>query len=159
VSGTALAARGARAGLGALLALAAGLADAESSWQVEGVPLSPDQVDRLARDMALRTVAAVERNVEGIALEPEQTARMATIYEEVSREVYGEIVRVVAQDELDDEAKTARVRALVLEGQRKSHERLRDVLRPEQLRRYSAWEEQQVAAFQSQRFDRRRRRR
>jgi len=47
----------------------------------------------------------------------------------------------------------------VLAGQRRSHTALEGVLDPRQLELYSAWEQQQVAAFQSRRLDARRRKR
>jgi hypothetical protein len=74
------------AALGALLAALAAApvrADPEParrSWEVNGIRLEPDQVERLASDMAIRTVEAVEKNVPGIALERAQRERMLAVY-------------------------------------------------------------------------------
>jgi hypothetical protein len=132
---------------------------ARRTWEVNGIRLEPGQVERLARDMADRTVRAVERNVAGIALSDAQRAQMHEIYRSVSLEVYDRVVDVVGRDDLGDRDKEDRVRELVLEGQRQSHERLRPVLDARQLELYSAWEQRQVDAFKSKRWDERRRRR
>jgi len=129
------------------------------SWEVNGIRLEPGQVERLAADMAKRTLEAVETRVAGIALVDGQRERMLEIYRSVSLDVYGRVVDVVGRDDLDDPSKETQVRELVLEGQRESHERLEKVLDARQLELYSAWESQQVDAFKSKRWDRRRRRR
>lgn len=129
------------------------------TWEVNGIRLEADQVERLAADMADRTVAAVEKNVEGLELREDQRPAMRDVFLDVSLDVYDRVVREVARDDIDDEGKEERVRELVLAGQRKSHERLRDVLDAQQMALYSAWEEAQVAAFRSRRWDRRDRRR
>jgi hypothetical protein len=153
------------AALAALLALAgstpvrADPAPARRAWEVNGIRLEPGQVERLASDMAVRTVEAVEKNVAEIGLEPEQRDALLEIYRSVSLDVYDRVVDVVGRDDLDDDAKEARVRELVLEGQRASHARLEAVLDERQLGLYSAWEARQVEAFKSKRWDRRSRRR
>jgi hypothetical protein len=109
--------------------------------------------------MAQRTVEAVEKNVAEIGLAPAQRGALLEIYRSVSLDVYDRVVDVVGRDDLDDDAKEARVRELVLEGQRASHARLEKVLDARQLEQYSAWENKQVEAFKSKRWDRRSRRR
>ena len=150
--------------LGALLALPPpSLADepaaARRAWEVNGIRLEPGQVERLASDMASRTVDAVEKNVADIRLATEQRAKMLEIYRSVSLDVYDRVVDVVGRDDLDDGVKEERVRELVLEGQRTSHARLESVLDTRQLALYSAWETRQVEAFKSRRWDRKNRRR
>lgn len=153
------------AALAALLALASSApvradpAPARRTWEVNGIRLEPGQVERLASDMAARTVVAVEKNVVDIGLAPAQREALLAIYRSVSLDVYDRVVEVVGRDDLDDDAKEARVRELVLEGQRASHARLEAVLDARQLEAYSAWEDKQVEAFKSRRWDRRSRRR
>jgi hypothetical protein len=129
----------------------------ERVWEVNGIRLERSQVDRLAADMARRTVAAVERKVEGIALRPGQRDAMLEIYRDVSLGVFERVVDVVDRSDLSDAEKESSVRELVLEGQRQSHERLTSVLDARQLPLYARWEEEQVKAYKSARWDRRRR--
>ena len=144
-----------------LVAAAPALADTPApgrTWEVNGIRLEPGQVERLASDMATRTVEAVERNVAGIGLADAQRATMLEIYRSVSLVVYDRVVEAVGREDQDDGAKEARVRELVLEGQRESHEQLAKVLDARQLELYSAWEARQVDAFKSRRWEGRRRR-
>lgn len=129
------------------------------TWEVNGIRLEPGQVERLAVDMAKRTVEAVESKLPEIALADAQRERMLEIYRSVSLGVYDRVVDVVAQRDLTDSAKEERVRELVLAGQRESHGLLEKVLDARQLGLYSAWESKQVEAFRSKRWDRRKRRR
>jgi hypothetical protein len=129
---------------------------AERVWEVNGIRLERGQVDRLATDMARRTVAAVERKVPGIALRPEQRDAMLAIYRDVALGVFDRVVGVVDSD-LSDAEKEKQVRELVLEGQRLSHERLASVLDARQMPQYTLWEDEQVRAYKSARWDRRRR--
>jgi hypothetical protein len=141
-----------------LLALLLPLAArAEGAWEVNGIRLEPAQVERLADDLAARTLEAVVTSVAGIDLREPQRERMHSIYRATALEVYGRVIPVVQDDELAEDAKRARVRELVLEGQRKSHDQIAEVLDAGQLEAYSAWERAQVEAFQSRRLDRRRR--
>lgn len=129
------------------------------TWEVNGIRLEPSQVERLADDMASRTVDAVQQKVEGIDLQPAQVAKMRDVYRSVALDVFSEVVTEVGRDDLSDADKEARVRELVLAGQKKSHAELEHVLDAKQLALYSAWEDKQVAAFQSRRLGERRRRR
>jgi hypothetical protein len=129
------------------------------SWEVNGIRLEPGQVERLAADMAKRTVEAVETRVPDIALADSQREQMLEIYRGVSLGVYDRVVHVVGRDDLEDAAKEEQVRELVLAGQRESHAQLEKVLDARQLELYSAWESRQVEAFKSRRWDRRKRRR
>jgi hypothetical protein len=131
----------------------------EGTWEINGIRLEKGQVERLAEDMADRTVAAVERKVEDIDLSEEQRSSMRAIYLEVSLDVYAKVVDEAAREDLDDRTKEDRVRELVLAGQRRSHERLTTVLDERQMARYSEWEKAQVEAYRSRRWDRRSRRR
>ena len=135
------------------------LARAERIWELNGIRLDSGQVERLADDMANRTVEAVAENVDGIALRVGQRKRMHEIYREVSLSVYEQVVDAIERADLDDDSKEERVRELALEGQRRSHELIRSVLDEEQMGLYSSWEDDQVEAFQSRRLDSRRRRR
>lgn len=135
------------------------LARAERVWEVNGIRLESGQVERLADDMAARTVEAVEESVEGIELRDDQRQRMHEIYREISLDVYEKVVELIERDDLSDDAKEERVRALALEGQQRSQELLRAVLDEAQMDLYSKWADRQVEAFQSRRLDSRRRRR
>jgi hypothetical protein len=132
-------------------------ARAEGAWEVNGIRLEPAQVERLADDLAARTLDAVVANVAGIDLREPQRDRMRAIYRTTALEVYGRVIPVVQDDALAEDVKRARVRELVLEGQRKSHDQIAEVLDADQLDAYSTWEQVQVEAFQSRRLDRRRR--
>ena len=153
-----------RAWLAALwLAWAAASAQADPAptrtWEVNGIRLEPGQVERLAADMAGRTLEAVETRVPDIALADGQREQMLEIYRKVSLGVYDRVVDVVAREDLDDSAKESQVRELVLAGQRESHALLEKVLDARQLELYSEWESRQVEAFKSKRWERRKRRR
>lgn len=140
----------------------AGTAWAQSgtdAWEVDGIRLERDQVERLAAEMADRTVRAVEEKVGGIALTDGQRPAMHEIYRDVALDVYRDVVEVVAREDIDDRQKEERVRELVLAGQRRSHESLRAVLDDRQMALYSAWEAAQIEAFKSRRWSRGRRRR
>ncbi|MCP4006028.1 MAG: hypothetical protein GY725_17720 [bacterium] len=128
-------------------------------WQINGIRLEQDQIERLALDMAERTVKAVEEKVEGIALEDSQRSAMRKAYRKVSLDVYDEVVRVVSEEATSNAQKETRVRELILAGQKRSHALLVEVLDDRQMRLYSKWEDQQVEAFQSKRWENRRRRR
>ena len=132
-------------------------APAERVWEVNGIRLERSQVDRLATDMARRTVTAVERKVEGISLRTEQRDAMLEIYRDVALGVFDRVVGVVDRQDLSDSEKEGQVRELVLEGQRQSHARLESVLDDRQLALYAQWEDEQVRAYKSARWDRRRR--
>jgi hypothetical protein len=140
-----------------LPARAPGQREPERAWEVDGIRLERGQVERLAEELAERTVRAVEESVEGIALDEGQRPAMQGIYRTVALDVYGDVIRVVEHDGLQDHEKEVRVRELVLAGQRRSHDLLGSVLDERQMRLYSEWEREQVEAFQSQRWDRRRR--
>lgn len=131
----------------------------ERVWEVNGIRLESGQVEKLAEDLAQRTVAAVEEKVPGLALRGEQRDRMYRIYRQVSLDVFERVVEVVDRDDLDDDAREERVRELALEGQRHSHDLLVDVLDAEQMHLYAVWEAGQLDAFKSRRLDSRRRRR
>ncbi|MFQ5514694.1 MAG: hypothetical protein ACE5FG_09665 [Myxococcota bacterium] len=142
----------------ALIALAPG-ARAERVWEVNGIRLEADQVDRLADELAERTVQAVLEKVEGLDLSEAQRKQMHEIYRDVALDVYERVVEVIEDDSLGDAEKEERARELALEGQRRSHARLEAVLSDPQMALYSRWEHEQVDAFQSRRLDSRRRRR
>jgi hypothetical protein len=130
-------------------------------WEVNGIRLERAQVDRLADDMAGRTVAAVDRKVAGIELAESQRTRMLEIYRSVALDVFDQVVNVIEREDLSDARKDEEVRRLVLAGQERSHAALQDVLEARQMELYSQWERQQVEAYKSRRWDRggRRRRR
>jgi hypothetical protein len=115
-------------------------------WEVNGVRLEAAQVERLASDIARQTVAAVERQP-GIGLRPEQAGTLAGIYHTVALDTYDRVVAVVNQSDLDDVAKEAEVKRLVIAGQQRSSARVAEVLDAAQYAAYRAWEERQVAAF------------
>jgi hypothetical protein len=143
-----------------LLAFAARADDAPPRvWEIDGVRLEPAQVERLADDMATRTVNAVEAKVAGLDLRDGQAEAIRGVYRAVALDVFAEVVKEVARADVSDAEKEARVRELVLAGQKRSHAELARVLDPRQLALYSAWEDRQVAAFQSRRLGERRRRR
>jgi hypothetical protein len=151
------------AALIAMLAAASARADAPAAparvWEINGIRLEPAQVERLADDMAARTVDAVQEKIPGIALRDGQAERMRAVYRGVALDVFAEVVKEVALDDRSDGEKEERVRELVLEGQRRSHTELEAVLDPAQLELYTAWEDKQLDAFKSRRWSDRRRRR
>ena len=149
-------------GLLLLSALAPSLARAQVAgdvWEVNGVRLEAAQVERLADDLATRTLGAVERGVTDLALTDPQRASLQEIYRSEALDVYRRIVADLENAELDEHAREERARALALDGQARSHARLVPVLDARQLALYSAWETRQVEAFKSKRWDRRRSRR
>lgn len=129
---------------------------ADPAWEVNGIRLEAAQVERLADDLAGRTVSAVTEKVADLRLADGQRERLHAIYRAVALDTYARVIPVVQDQELDAEAKQERVRALVLEGQRASHDQIVGVLDARQMALYSDWEKTQVAAFQSRRLDRRR---
>jgi hypothetical protein len=131
-------------------------AQADPAWEVNGIRLEAAQVERLADDLAGRTVSAVTEKVSDLRLQDGQRERLRAIYRAVALETYERVIPVVQDPALDAEAKQERVRALVLEGQRASHEQITNVLDARQMALYTDWETTQVAAFQSRRLDRRR---
>jgi hypothetical protein len=150
--------------LALVLALSARADDAPPAaaprvWEIDGVRLEPSQVERLAEDMAGRTVSAVETKVPGLELRDGQAEAMRAVYRGVALDVFAEVVKEVGREDVSDAGKEVRVRELVLAGQKRSHAELERVLDARQLALYSAWEERQVAAFQSRRLGERRRRR
>jgi len=128
-------------------------------WEIDGVRLEPSQVERLADDMATRTVNAVQTKVPGLDLRDGQVEAMRGVYRTVALDVFAEVVKEVGRTDVSDADKEARVRELVLAGQKRSHAELEHVLDARQVALYSVWEDQQVAAFQSRRLGDRRRRR
>ena len=134
--------------LAALGPLAARPAHAQSArvWEVNGIRLEADQVERLASDIARQTVAAVERQA-GLALSGKQGRALETIYRAIALDTYEQIVRVVNRDDLTDADKDAEVKRLVIAGQEQSSLRVAAVLDAEQYATYRAWEQKQVEAF------------
>jgi hypothetical protein len=117
-------------------------------WEVNGIRLEADQVDRLADDIARQTVAAVRR-LEGLELRDGQDRALESLYRDVALEVYDGAVAVVNREDLEDAAKEQQVKDLVLNGQRRSTAYVRKILDPTQYAVYSAWEDRQVAAFRA----------
>jgi predicted alpha-1,6-mannanase (GH76 family) len=133
--------------------------DGARVWEINGIRLEPAQVERLADDMAGRTVAAVEEKIPDIALRDGQAEQMRSVYRGVALDVFAEVVTEVARTDQTDAEKETRVRELVLAGQTRSHGALVSVLDERQLALYTTWEDRQVAAFKSRRWNDRRRRR
>ena len=102
--------------------------------------LEASQVERLAADIARQTVAAVERQP-GIALRPEQATSLESVYHGVALDTYDRVVAVVNQSDLDDAAKEAEVKRLVIAGQERSTGRVAEILDPSQYETYRAWEQ------------------
>jgi hypothetical protein len=128
-----------------VLAPALGAAQARV-WEVNGVRLEAAQVERLARDIASQTVAAVERQP-GLELSREQAGALESIYHAAALDTYDGVVAVVNRSDVDDAAKEAEVKRLVLAGQERSSARVAGVLAPAQYEAYRAWEQKQVEAF------------
>jgi len=145
--------------LGARLASAQAPADGARVWEINGIRLEPAQVERLADDMAGRTVSAVQEKIPELALRDGQAERMRGVYRGVALDVFAEVVSEVARGDRTDAEKEARVRELVLAGQSRSHTELGSVLDARQLGVYTTWEERQIEAFKSRRWNDRRRRR
>ena len=145
--------------------VAARFAGAETSavaprvWEINGIRLEPAQVERLADDMAGRTVGAVQEKIPEIALSHGQAEAMRAVYRSVALDVFAEVVAEVERADRSDAEKEERVRELVLAGQSRSHAQLVSVLDARQFDLYTAWEERQVEAFKSRRWNDRRRRR
>jgi hypothetical protein len=116
-------------------------------WEVNGVRLEAGQVERLASDIARQTVVAVQRQP-GIGLRPDQGSTLERIYHEVALDTYDRVIAVVNRSDLDDAAKEAEVKRLVIAGQERSSARVAEVLDAAQYATYRAWEEKQVKAFQ-----------
>ncbi len=141
------------------LATAQSEAAAARVWEINGIRLEPAQIERLADDMAGRTVDAVREKIPAIALRDGQAEQMRAVYRGVALDVFSDVVREVARDDRTDAEKEARVRELVLAGQGRSHAELASVLDARQLGLYAAWEDRQVEAFKSRRWNDRKRRR
>ena len=133
----------------ALVAGAGAAADpaAPRVWEVNGIRLEAEQVERLSGDIARQTVEAVRR-VEGLTLRDGQDQALEAIYRETALEVYDRAVAVVNRGDLDDAAKEQQVKQLVLNGQRRSTAYVEQVLGPAQYGVYRAWEDRQVEAFE-----------
>jgi hypothetical protein len=116
-------------------------------WELNGVRLEAGQVERLASDIAHQTVAAVERQP-GIGLHPDQASQLEGIYHTVALDTYDRVIAVVNRSDLDDAAKEAEVKRLVIAGQQRSTARVAEILDAAQYATYRAWEEKQVQAFQ-----------
>ena len=122
------------------------LAAGSRVWEVNGVRLEASQVERLAADIARQTVAAVERQP-GLALRPEQADSLESVYRGVALDTYDRVVAVVNESDLDDAAKEAEVKRLVIAGQERSSGRVAEILDPSQYETYRAWEQKQVESF------------
>ena len=109
--------------------------------------LEASQVERLASDIARQTVVAVERQP-GLELRPEQASALECLYHEVALDTYDRVVAVVNRSDLDDAAKEAEVKRLVIAGQERSTGRVAEILDPAQYETYRAWEQKQVESFQ-----------
>ena len=72
----------------------------------------------------------------------------ATSTYEVALDTYDRVIAVVNRSDLDDAAKEAEVKRLVIAGQERSSARVAEVLDAAQYATYRAWEEKQVKAFQ-----------
>ncbi|MEX2207144.1 MAG: hypothetical protein WEF50_13025 [Myxococcota bacterium] len=145
--------------LAARVAFAQAPAQATRVWEINGIRLEPAQVERLADDMAARTVSGVRKKIPEIALRDGQAEQMRAVYRNVALDVFAEVVTEVARADQTDAQKETRVRELVLAGQSRSHAELASVLDANQLALYSAWEDRQVEAFKNRRWNDRRRRR
>jgi hypothetical protein len=135
--------------LAALLLLGAAGAAAEPPgriWEVNGIRLEAEQVDRLADDIARQTVAAVRR-VDGLVLRDGQDRALETVYRDAALDVYDRAVAVVNRTDLGDDEKEAQIKTLVLNGQTRSTAYAERILDPDQYRVYRAWEDRQVDAF------------
>ena len=132
----------------ALAPFAAAAGDAETArvWEVNGIRLEASQVERLASDIARQTVTAVERQP-GLALTEAQASALELIYHGVALDTYDQVVAVVNRADLDDAAKEAEVKRLVVAGQEQSTGRVATVLEPAQYETYRVWEKQQIERF------------
>lgn len=116
-------------------------------WEVNGIRLEADQVERLSSDVARQTVEAVRR-VDGLALRDGQDRALEHVYRETALEVYDQAIAVVNRDDLGDPEKEQQVKELVLNGQKRSTAYVKRILAPEQYDLYRAWEDKQVEAFE-----------
>lgn len=132
----------------ALVTATAVVAQAQAArvWQVNGIRLEASQVERLAGDIARQTVSAVERQP-GLVLTGTQAGALEHIYRGVALDTYDQVVAVVNRSDLDDAAKEAEVKRLVIAGQEQSSVRVATVLDPAQYESYRAWEQKQVEQF------------
>jgi hypothetical protein len=101
----------------------------------------------------------VQEKIPEIGLRDGQAEQMRSVYRNVALDVFAEVVVEVARGDRSDAEKEARVREFVLAGQNRSHAELVSVLDTRQLALYTAWEDRQVEAFKSRRWNDRRRRR
>jgi hypothetical protein len=133
----------------AAFAAAGAAADPATSrvWEVNGIRLEADQVERLSGDIARQTVAAVRR-VEGLTLQDGQDRALEAIYRETALDVYDRAVAIVNRSDLPDAEKEEQVKRLVLNGQRRSTAYVQRLLGPAQYDVYRAWEARQVEAFE-----------
>jgi hypothetical protein len=113
---------------------------------MNGIRLEASQVERLASDIARQTVTAVERQP-GLALTGAQATTLEQIYHGVALDTYDQVVAVVNRGDLDDAAKEAEVKRLVIEGQEQSSVQVATVLDPAQYESYRSWEQKQVEQF------------
>lgn len=118
------------------------------AWEVNGIRLEPEQVERLAQNVAKQTVLAVEK-VEGLTPSVEQRARLETIYYQTALRVYEQAVKVVARTDLNDHDKETQIIHLVLDGQTQSTRQVETLLAPAQYQIYRNWETRQIEAFKT----------
>lgn len=118
------------------------------AWEVNGIRLEPEQVERLAQNVAKQTVLAVGK-VEGLTPSAEQRARLETIYYQTALRVYEQAVKIVARTDLNDHDKETQIIDLVLDGQAQSTRQVEIVLTPAQYPIYRAWELRQIEAFKT----------
>lgn len=118
------------------------------AWEVNGIRLEPDQVERLAQNVAKQTVLAVEK-VEGLTPSAEQRAQLETIYYRTALRVYEQAVKIVAREDLADRDKETQIIDLVLNGQAYSTRQIEILFSPEQYQIYRAWELRQIEAFKT----------
>lgn len=146
------------------LALATpGIAGSSSRvWEVNGIRLEEDQVQRLASDIARSTVLAVE-GLDGLEIHEDQVPELERIYRDVALIVYGDCIDIVNRTDLKDAEKESLVTLRVIAGQERSTLLVERVLDPGQYETYRAWEIRQVDAFRKRglwsRSNRRNRRR
>lgn len=115
-------------------------------WEINGIRLEEDQVERLASDIARSTVLAVER-LEGMAVHEHQVPELEKIYHDVALGVYGDCIDIVNRTDLKDGEKESLVTLRVIAGQERSTLLVERVLDPGQYETYRAWEIHQVEAF------------
>lgn len=118
------------------------------AWEVNGIRLEPDQVERLAQNVAKQTVRAVEK-VEGLAPNAEQRTQLETIYYRTALRVYEQAVKIVSRKDLSDHDKETQIIDLVLSGQAQSTLQVETLFTPTQYQIYRAWELRQIDAFKT----------